>query len=343
MTIAAHDSTRLFIQAIFTRRFVSERVAQLLYRKCVETVNEFLPENDQHAWVPEKYAQLIGAINARFDSLDLKLVTAPDEITGRRMLCLVNLKGDDLVQLATEYNPAEIAFFKALLEEIATAPSECFSISSMLALKQLAKAKVGTGKTKMTHAHGEVLLDSFVANGWLSKSASGRYTLGARARFELAEYLSKNFEELEGKEHICSVCDHLVLSGVRCPQPQCGFRVHRCCIEQSRKRIRLCPSCGFDWSNVTMRVIGEEVLRQGGDADDGAGAGRRRVRKSQNNLGSEEEEEDEEDDRARPAARKKGKKRVEQDEEDEEEVATQMQVDQDGPDEQPRRSGGRRR
>ena len=39
MTVTIHDSTRLFIQALFTRRFLSERVAQMLYRKCCDTVN----------------------------------------------------------------------------------------------------------------------------------------------------------------------------------------------------------------------------------------------------------------------------------------------------------------
>jgi len=87
------------------------------------------------------------------------------------MICVANLKSDDLAQLATEYTAAEIAFYKAIIEEIATSPNESFSVTSMVALKQLARAKVGTGKDKMTRAHGEVLLESFVANGWLAKSA----------------------------------------------------------------------------------------------------------------------------------------------------------------------------
>lgn len=54
------------------------------------------------------------------------------------------------------------------IEEIVTAPNESYSISSIHALKQLKFAKVGN-KT-ITRAQGEVLLSSFVANGWLMKS-----------------------------------------------------------------------------------------------------------------------------------------------------------------------------
>jgi hypothetical protein len=84
--------------------------------------------------------------------------------------------------LATDYSPAEIAFFKAIVshnqkpfqptqfcskvEQIMLAPREAFSVSSMAALRELTASKIS-----ITKANAEVVLTSFVSRGWLLKSA----------------------------------------------------------------------------------------------------------------------------------------------------------------------------
>jgi hypothetical protein len=86
--------------------------------------------------------------------------------------------------LATDYSPAEIAFFKAIVspnessivfwptephskvEQIMLAPREAFSASSMAALRELTASK-----SSITKINAEVVLTSFVSKGWLLKSA----------------------------------------------------------------------------------------------------------------------------------------------------------------------------
>jgi hypothetical protein len=46
------------------------------------------------------------------------------------------------------------------------APREAYSVSSLLALRELGELKTGS----MTKAHGEQVLASFVARGWLVRS-----------------------------------------------------------------------------------------------------------------------------------------------------------------------------
>jgi non-structural maintenance of chromosomes element 1 len=85
--------------------------------------------------------------------------------------------------LATEYSAVEIAYFKAIvclslpplssgdpqnlsqIEQIMLAPREAFSISSMLALREVSELK-----SSMTKTQAEVVLNSFVIRGWLLKS-----------------------------------------------------------------------------------------------------------------------------------------------------------------------------
>lgn len=47
-----------------------------------------------------------------------------------------------------------------------TAPNESYSISSLAALRELNNLE----GTKMAKSQGEIVLDSFVAKGWLNKS-----------------------------------------------------------------------------------------------------------------------------------------------------------------------------
>lgn len=88
--------------------------------------------------------------------------------------------------MATDYSPVEITYFKAVVscayrhfgviaypisqqvEQIMLAPREAYSVSSLVALRE-----VNSLKTNMTKAQAEIVLGSFVAKGWLSKSRQG--------------------------------------------------------------------------------------------------------------------------------------------------------------------------
>ncbi|KZV86559.1 hypothetical protein EXIGLDRAFT_223799 [Exidia glandulosa HHB12029] len=296
MGVSQHDATKLFIQGFMARRIMSDRVARLLYKKCCAAVTACMPGQEPCPWSEERFNQLIEAVSTKLNPLDLQVANTIDDQTGRKMWLILNMKGDELAQLATEYSAAEIAFFKQLIEEIVTAPNESYSISSIHALKQLKFAKVGN-KT-ITRAQGEVLLSSFVANGWLTKSARGRYMLGTRARMELEQYLLNNFEDLSADQE-CVICTALVFSGVRCTTTACKARLHKHCYENIQRRAETrngkldCPSCRSDWTGKTLRKVGEEAA--------GANDDQLRGRKQQ-----ESDEEGSEEERPARIVRKKG-------------------------------------
>lgn len=96
----------------------------------------------------------------------------------------MNRRGDEVAQIATEYSAQEIAYFKAIVrpvlidsrprralltasqvEQIMLAPHESFSVSSLLALREVTSLKLS-----MTKTQAEIVLTSFVARGWLAKS-----------------------------------------------------------------------------------------------------------------------------------------------------------------------------
>ena len=88
--------------------------------------------------------------------------------------------------MATEYTPAEIAFFKAVVrvrtrafvgarpahagvfcqvDQIMLAPHESYCVSSLVALRE-----VSFIQPTITKTHAEKVLTSLVARGWLVKS-----------------------------------------------------------------------------------------------------------------------------------------------------------------------------
>ncbi len=102
----------------------------------------------------------------------------------------MNDKGDEIAQMATQYTPNEIAYFRQLashastqmlysiidathtlihiqVEQIMTAPNETFCLNSLAALREVGNLVT---KGSMTKAQAEVVLQSFVAQGWLLKS-----------------------------------------------------------------------------------------------------------------------------------------------------------------------------
>jgi non-structural maintenance of chromosomes element 1 len=98
----------------------------------------------------------------------------------------VNTKDDELAQMATDYTPAEIAFFRAIVqmffilimlsiltsfqvEQIILARNESFSLSSLAALREVSAIKP---KSNMSKTQAETVLASFVAKGWLLRSKS---------------------------------------------------------------------------------------------------------------------------------------------------------------------------
>ncbi|PFH50652.1 hypothetical protein AMATHDRAFT_144507 [Amanita thiersii Skay4041] len=280
--VSASDVHRLFLHAILSRGVVSERLAKLLWKKCLEAVSAVddavvLPDGDD----AEAWNEFVAKVNKSLDDLNLDFRQFRDEQTGTPTYALVNVKGDEIAQLATDYNPAEIAYFRALVEQIILAPRESFSISSLAALREVSAIKP---KSNMTKTQAETVLASFVARGWLWKSKRGYYSLSTRSIVELGPYLKSTYPDdiLE-----CTACNQIMTRGVACPTSKCEIRMHTYCFTNFRRRHGGCPNCSLNWPQEPekpLTPIGEDAAKVGDDA-------RRRVRTRSAEMSDEEEPE----------------------------------------------------
>ncbi|GJE90841.1 Nse1 non-SMC component of SMC5-6 complex-domain and zf-RING-like domain-containing protein [Phanerochaete sordida] len=340
---SSNDVQRLYLQAIMSRRFLSQKLAAQIWYKCVEAVkavDETLDIDygeDRASW-----DAWVTKINAALNPLDLEFAHTIDEPTGKDMYAIVNRKSDEIAQLATEYQIAEITYFKAILEQIMLAPNESYCVSSLAALREVSHLK-----STMTKTQAERVLGSFVARGWLVKSNKGRYSLATRAILELQPYLRSTYpdEVLE-----CTICMEMVTSGIACPTQACKIRFHTHCYTGYRRLHAHCPACGGTWGAADdqskMGRVGERAFRDGQE-----NRGRRVRRSADDDEEDEEDEEEQEDEReqsqaSQPVAVKKekkgkGKKKViESDEEEEEEEADADEQDEESP---PPRTQGKRK
>lgn len=280
--VASSDVQRLFLQAVFSRGILSYSHALVLWKKCVDAVKAANPVLDVRASERrEEWDAFVNRINDALNPLDLEFRHVLDEEAGKEMYAVVNTRGDEIAQMATDYTPAEIAYFRAVVEQIMLAPNECYSLSSLAALRE-----VNALKTNMTKSQAESVLGSLVARGWLLKSKRGRYSLSTRSLLELSPYLKSNYPD-ECLE--CTICMEIVTRGVACNTPACQTRMHQHCFRKlPAKQARSCPTCQCDWpqDRRTLRPVGEAAIRDGQDE------GRRRPRKSTAEVSDEEDEED---------------------------------------------------
>ncbi|KAF8628330.1 hypothetical protein AX15_003875 [Amanita polypyramis BW_CC] len=166
--VTPNDIQRLYLQSILSRGLVSEPLAKLLWKKCIAAVDRVdnaldLPDPDN----ADAWTSFLSKIIKSLDDLNLDFRRLVDESTGQPCYVIVNAKSDEIAQMATDYNPAEIAYFRALVEQIMLAPRQSFSISSLAALREISTIKP---KSNMTKTQAEVVLASFVARGWLLRS-----------------------------------------------------------------------------------------------------------------------------------------------------------------------------
>ncbi|KAL7283487.1 hypothetical protein ACG7TL_002920 [Trametes sanguinea] len=286
--ISSSDVQRLFLQAILTRRILSQKLAAKIWEKCIEAVKE-ANETLQIDYRPDRasWDAFVASVNDALNPLDLEFAHLHDEVTGKEMYAVVNRKGDEIAQMATEYTPLEITYFKAVLEQIMLAPNESYCVSSLAALRE-----VNSLKSTMTKSQAEATLNSFVAKGWLLKSRRGRYSLSMRTMLELQTYLRTTYdnEVLE-----CTICFELVTRGIACYTPQCKARLHTYCYNNYKRRDRQCPSCKQSWAGADLnklRPVGEAAYKEGQDLN------RRRARRKSSEDGEGDEDEDEEQEEA---------------------------------------------
>ncbi|KAJ7632558.1 hypothetical protein FB45DRAFT_1146824 [Roridomyces roridus] len=313
--VSSKDVHRLFLQAVLSRGFLSAKLAQVLWEKSRDAVQavggddvELAPAGD---WDTSSFRQF------------------QEEMTGREMYAIVNRKDDPIAQMATEYTPGEIAYFKAMVSRAnhARSTSNPSPYPPWLRLREVAALKP---KSNMSKTQAEVVLASFVAQGWLLRSKRGRYSLSTRAVLELLPYLKSTYPDEIAE---CTICLEMVTKGVACTTAQCQACTHYHCFKKyMRTRRRECPSCNNEWPGDQEKLIpiGEAAAREGDD-------GRRRVRKTSENDEDEEDEDEEtggEDEPSQPRTQRSRKSKSK--------AAEKMDVDEEEEEPQPRTQRSRK-
>jgi len=273
-----------------SRRIVTQKLAAKLWEKAINIVTvddtvQILYSEDRDAW-----DAFVTEINTSLNPLDLEFAHVHDQETGQELYAMVNRKGDEIAQVASEYSVVEIAYFKAVVEQIMLAPHESYAVSSLAALREVNTLK----QSKLTKSQAELVLTSFVARGWLNKSKRGRYTLASRTLLELQSYLKSTYpdEVIE-----CTICFEMVTHGTGCNTPQCKARLHQHCYNVYRRRNNACPTCKTVWGNDKAKVlaIGEAAFQDGQDKL------RRQMRRPTSEEDSDEEDAEPEGTQSQPS------------------------------------------
>ncbi|KAL1922822.1 uncharacterized protein VTP21DRAFT_9198 [Calcarisporiella thermophila] len=239
------DTHRLFLQACVSRRIVTEEDAiDLLRQSYRSTTDRDIDEecNSISSWISD--------INQGLDSLGLELRRGHSEARGGRVVyALVNRKGDEIAQLATEFTPNEMAYFKKILEIIICNEDEEFSVGSMVAVREGTNQKVPISRNDT-----EELLQRFVDHGWLIKTSDGKYAMSTRCILELQSFFKDNYE---GYIRECTLCYEYVTIGQRCATLQCPVRIHHPCssayFNRTGNQTPRCPQCNSLW-DFNLRV-----------------------------------------------------------------------------------------
>ncbi|KAL9715077.1 hypothetical protein Ac2012v2_001736 [Leucoagaricus gongylophorus] len=225
------DVNRLFLQSMLSRGPVPEKLAQTIWKKCVEAVN-VVSGDGRIQFQEDGWKNFVDAVNVSLDKLELHFRAFEDQRTGQKIYSIINLKGDAVAQMATEYNPAEIAYFKALVEQIMLAPRFKYSVSSLVAMREISmiKPKINIAKSQV-----EVVLSTFVARGWFVKSKQ------------------------------------ILTIGVACVHEGCNCKMHPSCFKKYTKIRKngtlLCKICEQNWprqiDSEEFIPIGESAVRKG--------------------------------------------------------------------------------
>lgn len=194
---------------------------------------------------PEDFTMCISAINKKLKPLCMELRHGKAEDDGTSYFALINTFEGDHSQVATEFNPNEIAFFKKVLDLIVTSNDGFVSAMTLVNL--------GTEmEQKMTASVSEALLTKLVEEKWLTE-IDGEFMLGPRSIIELSMYLKNIYQE---EIPDCKFCSNIVVKGQTCAN--CGIRVHLYCANRCLKGrsadSRKCPGCQARWLHKIPEV-----------------------------------------------------------------------------------------
>ncbi|KAJ1975899.1 hypothetical protein H4R33_006561 [Dimargaris cristalligena] len=241
--MAYTDAHRLFLQNCLLERCLPQSKAEQIFQKCLSATS-----SDQ---TKRNFQDALLTVNVALDPINLELRTIQDEISGERMVAIVNTKGDDIAQMATSYSASELNAFKHLIKLIMTADDGNFCVASTATINDI--YHLGTHGSKLLV---QEFLKDLVRSQWLDLSAAGYYSLSNRSIVDLQTYLKEEYIECISE---CFLCKEIVTKGERCPREDCGTALHVYC---ARKYIPVhrnqCPSCHTSW--VESQVFGSQTF-----------------------------------------------------------------------------------
>ncbi|CAO1638422.1 unnamed protein product [Sympodiomycopsis kandeliae] len=254
-----------WLQSMLIHRYTTDKQGRALYEAACEVA--------KCPFDSSQFDDFVHDASTAVSSFGLEVRRMPDPWTGRGMIALVNTKGDEIAQMATNYSPSEILLLKKLIEMIFTSKHDSFSTSSTEILNVAKRLK-----PTLTQSSAERFIDTLIHHGWIHKSRQGYLSLSSRALLELQTYLKEQYPD---EILTCHECQHIVTRGLSCGSCD-GVKIHTQCevFIPGNGNQKKCPQCKVAWEPAR---IGEENLK-------GANSSRRRQR-----ARSHEEEEEESD------------------------------------------------
>lgn len=208
--------------------------------------------------------ETIEKINDKLHLLGYEIAKAKSQETQEINYVFINTIADAPAKISTTHSPKEIEVIKKIIEKIIVeCEDESFVITSSEALKICSRS------AQLSASEGEHLLRELVNEGWLNRSNKGRYSLSIRALTELKRTLIDKYgirsrTSPEGHVTLCTGCNEIVTSGVRCFSDSCFIKFHsECQGHYFRAKGTKCPNdeCTVDWAEDGPRPVGEKRLR----------------------------------------------------------------------------------
>ncbi|KAG0469042.1 hypothetical protein HPP92_018370 [Vanilla planifolia] len=210
-------------------------------------------------------------INKELDVVQFELRAFMDQYDGNIYYGIVNNVADDQSKLGTKYSPAQIAFYKAIIEAIVLDGTKNGCITNIEALNvhledqaagkalQDNQSCIPAAFKSFSISQKEKALNQLIKDRWLSSTSDGQVGLGIRSFLDLRSWFQNN------EVVSCEVCNEAAIKAENCPNKGCSIRMHSYCLKKKfyqRKVARICPGCGTSWDPSDCFIEEEEAAEE---------------------------------------------------------------------------------
>jgi len=211
---------------------------------------------------------------------------------------LANTYVDTLSKEATDLDPAQIAYFRKMVEYVISNNGKI----SLEKAKQV-RDKLPKSQAKKVGHNIVAFLFKLTTLGWLAYlKENAKYCLGPRAYIDLKDYLESKVETK------CKLCNSMCVMGLACrslsDSSDCPVKLHSyCAAPLFAKQERACPQCKRSWGDA-QDFKEEELDVEPNDENKGIEDTDVVVEPGENGQLSQAESQNKDKTRARPKKRK---------------------------------------